>query len=312
MTSRGGDQLNVLYVVGLYRSGSTIFDIILGNHEDVVSVGELRSLPLVGWDGNEQCSCGVDVANCPFWTAVRSEWNASVGGDKARRLAELVERFERLRWAPAHLASWVLGPRATLREYGELTAKLFEAIARVSGKNIIVDSTKYPGRALALLRTGRVRVHLIHLVRDGRAVIWSCHRKPNVDLQGRESGLPTEEVARITTRRWFWINLFSSAAVALGRPRGIRIRYEDLVSDPKAVLGRVGEMVGIDFGPLVDKLERGDPIGVGHMVAGNRVRHQSGIRLRPDLEWQEKLPAADRDVFWQKAGWLATRYGYSK
>ena len=42
------------------------------------------------------------------------------------------------------------------------------------------------------------------------------------------------------------------------------------------------------------------------------MRLSGPVRLRPDLEWTEKLSDADARTFWLMAGWLARRYGYTR
>lgn len=311
MTARKTGEVTVLYIMGLFRSGSTILDIILGNHDEVESVGELRNLAASGWMGDEVCACGKPASECEYWTAVRRNWAIRVGGDKVARLIELQNRFERIRSIPALLAASAVGT-AAFREYGELTAALYDAIADVSGKRFIVDSTKYPARAFALSQMPDVSLRLVHLVRDGRGVVWSINRKPNVDLKGNVIDIAAGRVADTTARQWARVNLMSSVVGAFNRDRAIRLLYEDLVEHPQEQLGRIGRLIGVDFSSLAQRLLRGDSLTSGHMIAGNRVRHEGAIRLRPDLEWREKLPQEQRDVFWKRAGWLARRYGYAK
>src|SRR5215212_3885570 len=89
--------VKVLKIIGLGRSGSTILDIVLGNHPQIESVGEVMNLIRTGWISQESlrgldpkrlrrplCTCGkrLDVPNivdapaegCPFWSSVRREW----------------------------------------------------------------------------------------------------------------------------------------------------------------------------------------------------------------------------------------------
>jgi hypothetical protein len=63
--------VKVLKITGLGRSGSTILDVVLGNHPDIESVGEVGNLMRNGWISRESlrgvdpkrlrrpiCSCG--------------------------------------------------------------------------------------------------------------------------------------------------------------------------------------------------------------------------------------------------------------
>ena len=70
---------SVVYIVGYGRSGSTILDIILGQHADIFSAGELRNLTTRAWQGNEYCSCQSSLQSCPFWSEVMALWFSDIG-----------------------------------------------------------------------------------------------------------------------------------------------------------------------------------------------------------------------------------------
>src|SRR3712207_1957583 len=95
--------VKVLAITGLGRSGSTILDIVLGNHPDIESVGEVTRVIRTGWISRESlreipqkrlrrpiCTCGkrLDVLYvessdeaCPFWSSVRDEWVERADGE---------------------------------------------------------------------------------------------------------------------------------------------------------------------------------------------------------------------------------------
>ncbi|MGH8583955.1 MAG: sulfotransferase family protein [Gammaproteobacteria bacterium] len=304
-------DFKVLYVMGLWRSGSTVLDIVLGNHERIESVGELRNLPIVAWSGNGLCACGATANACTFWEAVRLRWEEKVGDGRVQELIALQDRYERMRSLPTLLCE-TLWSSPNFHRYAELVGALYSAIRDVSGKNVIVDSSKFPARAYALLRMPGIDVRLLHLVRDGRAVIWSCKRNPNTDLEGNVLDHNPSAVARNTVTQWLMINLACDILARLARGRAVRIRYEDFALDPSSVLGKIGEIAGLDLSRISEGLAHGQDMNVGHTIAGNRVRMQRTVRLAGDLEWRDKLPAEDRGLFWRRAGWLARKYGYEK
>ena len=69
--------------------------------------------------------------------------------------------------------------------YAEMTAALYRSISDVSGKTVILDSSKKPLRTYALLATGTVDVRVLHLVRDGRGVVWSRLKSLPRDVEAR-------------------------------------------------------------------------------------------------------------------------------
>jgi hypothetical protein len=108
--------VKVLKITGLGRSGSTILDIVLGNHPQIESVGEVGSLIRTGWISQESlrgidpkrlrrplCTCGKrpDIPNidtpaevCPFWSSVRREWVERTDPDSIEIYPKLQNEFE--------------------------------------------------------------------------------------------------------------------------------------------------------------------------------------------------------------------------
>jgi len=161
-----------------------------------------------------------------------------------------------------------------------------------------------------LATTPGIELYLVHLVRDGRGVIWS-HQNPAKRAM-RKSFRPAP--AWQTTRYWVSANLQSAYVYSrLPSERRMRLRYEDFATAPDAALGRLGRFVGEDLSGLLtpDRAIR-QPAPVRHTPGGNRVRLMKEVQVRRDFGWMEHLPAKDRALFWLCAGWLARSYGYRR
>ena len=95
-------------------------------------------------------ACGAHARDCGFWGAVLTRWSASVPDFTEREYRGLQRRFERLRHLlrPGFRRELnIENPR--FARYAEYTRSLFDAIADLSGAEVIVDSSKSPARALA-------------------------------------------------------------------------------------------------------------------------------------------------------------------
>jgi hypothetical protein len=301
----------VLYIMGVGRSGSTVLDTVLGNHPQIESVGELTNLPRSGWMNNEYCACGRQGNVCPFWTNVRREWVQRTGADDVERYLALQAAFERFRRWP-----WLLRQQRTplpqFLLYAQRTQALFEAIRVVSGKSIIVDSSKNPMRAFALSLIPGLNLRLIHLVRDGRGVVWSYMKAFRQDeKRGVQKDLAPVPVWQ-TSLGWCLQNAVAEFVLRQTGAVGTHIRYEDFVEQPQETLGRIGRISDIDFSSIATDLLHEKEMTVGHMIAGNRVRLSGTIRLRPDYDWKAQLSPSDRRTFWFLASPLARRYGYAR
>jgi len=91
------------------------------------------------------------------------------------------------------------------------------------------------------------------------------------------------------------------------------VRYEDLIDSPRTWLAKIVQFAG-------ESLDQENPIdGSGimnpqedHTAGGNpsRYRH-SAIALRPDDEWRQKLPEAQKHLVTALTAPLLHKYGYS-
>lgn len=304
----------VVVVIGDGRSGSTVLDIVLGSHPNIEGVGALRKLPRSGWvpDTDRRCACGSPIHACPFWIRVYERWTEAVGEEGLARYIELQDRYERFRAWPRLLIE-AHKPSPSFLAYARMTSALYEAIQGVSGTRVILDSSKKPVRAYALLASRSLDVRVLHLVRDGRGVVWSRLKSLDRDV---DAGIPKDWPATRpwrTTVHWTQVNLESEwVARRAGEANASRVEYESFVERPGELLERISSVVGEDLSGLVNGLANGQEMHPGHRVGGNRMRLSGPVRLRPDMEWTTKLKPTDRRTFWRMAGWLARRYGYAR
>ena len=338
--------VKVLYITGLGRSGSTILDIVLGNHPDIESVGEVGNLALNGWISRESlggidsrklripiCTCGkrLDVGYvhtpdeaCPFWSSVRREWVERTSPESIEGYPKLQNDFEPQRRWPRLLYE---GRRrsASFQSYATLTRTFFESIRAVSGKPIIVDSSKSPSRAFAFGMIPGIDLYVVHLVRDGRGVIASHigsfrdDRRAGVkrDKEGRlmwKTAARRKVMYLVSVVRWVVRNLATQWVCArLGPNKTMRLRYEDFVADPRGALERIGSLLDLDLTELADAASSGKPMQAGHNVGGNRTKKSGTITLRPDAqEWRTALSPTEQRLSWALMGWLMRPYGYKR
>jgi hypothetical protein len=334
--------VRVLEITGLDRSGSTILDIVLGNHPHIDSVGEVANITMNGWISRESlsgidpkerrvpiCTCGkrldvlyVDTPDeaCPFWSRVRREWVERTDPDSIESYPKLRGNFERTRSATLvqqylRLLYEKRRRSASFRSYAGLTRAFFESIRAVSGKPVIVDSSKSPVRAVALGMTPGIDLYVVHLVRDGRGVITSRRKVLKKNLRSGvmwdHEGVPMWK----TVVRWIVLNLAAEwVCTRLGPNRTMRLRYEDFVADPKGALERIGSLIELDLTTVAEAASSGEPMQAGHNVGGNRTRKSTIIALQPELaeEWRTALSPAEQRLSWVLMGWLMRRYGYDR
>ena len=235
----------VVLIAGSGHGGTTISNMILGQHPGIMATGKLRDFPEGGLfiDGNI-CSCGEPALSCPFWSEVRT-------------------RFQPFQARPEQ----------------ERIPRLFRIISELSGRPLVGDVTHNVGYAQTLVATPGIDLYLVHVVRDGRGVVWSRIRK---DLRiGRleETG-SLDRLRRVVrvSRRWAWHRRrFARLARQLGS-KAVTISYENLCRDPGATLRPVGRCLGLDLETIGERLGRGEPFEpLPHLIPGQcRTAHQEG------------------------------------
>jgi len=298
MINKIGKIPTVLYVVGYGRSGSTLLDRLLGSIDDFHSCGEIFMLWRKVLDHKAPCSCGEYLEDCPFWKSVLGK----TFGNSPNNLKNSVRDFALFFYSTIsrrNLVNLYL-PRALsqsfLRKLDNIESvikRLYRAIAEVSGARVIVDSSKYPLYAYFLSEINAVDLHLIHLVRDSRAVIYSNIRKKVVPQIGYTA---TQNPLR-TSLAW---NLYNSLAERLKQKhKYVRVHYEDLALNPKRTIIHILETLGLteQIGTDRDKAlacfkdENKVVSGLGHLVAGNAMRFKQGdTEIKLDNDWMNFLP----------------------
>lgn len=279
----------IVYIAGYGRSGSTLLDLLLGMHPAVRSLGEAGMI----WDQLEiagaECSCGAVLPACAIWGPVlqslRARWDTREIASDAVGMEHSFWRFWR-------------GLRDHGPAYREAHEFLFESLGSESGIGFLVDSSKtayrYAWRPLALTRNCGFDVRVMHLMRHPSRVLASC-------LKGRNSRLVREPHDRrrlevpITLVGWNLANLFAALnGRILGPGRYLRVDFDDLLQAPGKVLDRIGRFLGIDMSPVIARIQGGDGIPPGHLIAANRMARASGSPVvfnADDAPRLEAMPA---------------------
>jgi hypothetical protein len=300
----------VLYVGSWGRSGSTLLDLVLGQIPGFVSVGELRYLWERGLAERQLCGCGCPVPDCPFWGAVLEEVFGAGAQVKTGEVLSLWRRVDGLARVPVLLAPWHHAAlKEDLRAFREVLARVYRAVARVSGASRVVDSSKYAAYGLLVAGVPQLELLVLHLVRDSRAVAYSWLRRklmPEVTTETRY--MPMKGPWRSA---FFW-ELENLALELLRRAsrRSARLRYDELTSDPRPTVAAALAALGIEA-DLEFLRQRALNLGPNHTVAGNPLRFRRGdVAIEPDLEWLSRLDVGPRRVVTALTWPLLIRYGF--
>ncbi|RSM52053.1 sulfotransferase family protein [Actinoplanes sp. ATCC 53533] len=302
----------VLYLGGLGRSGTTLVERLLGELPSVCALGEIVHLWQRDIRDDERCGCGARFSACTFWKRVGERAFGHWGNVDVERVRSLRDVVERTRHIP-RLAGAQLPPAqlADVREYAAFYTRVYSAAAAVSGAQVVVDSSKHSALAHVLRWADDLDLRVVHVVRDARGVAYSWTK--TVARPETDGG---DEMTRYSPGRSALLWNAHNAAFGLLARRGVpvhRIRYEQLLTDPRAALRALADYAGVPATDA-DLTFLGDgyaDLRVGHSAAGNPMRFSVGrLPLRRDDAWVRALPSGQRRLVGAVCAPMLRAYGY--
>jgi hypothetical protein len=262
-------RAQVVLLVGLPHGGTTITNILLGQHTAVFSAGDLENFPHKQL--KHLCSCGEPASACPFWLDIRNRFAAFAEHDELRRMAFL-----------------------------------YETICQQSGSRYVVDVCHDVRRAKELLKNPYVGFMLIHLIRDGKAVVHSRLRS-GYEI-GHLTGFGWKHVRTVLRTTYKWrrnVSVLTKFGKNLGS-KFLSISYEDICQSPSESLHKIGVYLDLDYSQTQRNLVQVRPLlQVEHLVRGKPYLRRKEVRevvLRHDTRYLQEMGLPDRWLFYLFGG----------
>lgn len=293
-------RISVMFIAGPGRTGSTILGNVLNEVRGCFHVGELRDLwRILALGLPNPCGCGLPLTECPIWSRVLER--VVPEGRPLEEYAAEVWSLQRSNVRTVHLRTLLtdrIGDGAMA--YCEVMGRLYAAVAELTGSDIIVDSSKAPAEAAAMLHAPGVVGYVVTLVRDPRAVAHAWSRT-NAHL--------IRQPLLKSSSNWM-VQCVGAELVASRAPASIRIRNEDLIADPEATVGRL--LAGVSAADRANPVSgRSVTLRGNHTVAGNPGRERTGeIALEPDQRWLRGMSRPRRLLVGAWTLPLRVRYRY--
>jgi len=240
-------------------------------------------------DAHPAIACGPDLGAIP---AIARQWS-----DIARTLGENLTQHHAL-------------PAPALRDsYAGLIHDLLEPLRIASGKRWIAEKTNANALVFDELHALFPHAPLVHVVRDGRDVAASLLRTGWQDASGAPAAYNHDPVYGAT----LWAKMASAGRAAGQRCGGayIELRYEALVTQPKAALAPLLERLGEKWDPAVARFhQRAIELLGTEATSAKRLRQPLGATSVG--RWRRDLTTAQQQAVTAAVGGTLEAFGYAR
>ncbi len=306
----------ILYISSANRSGSTLVERLLGNHSQIFSIGELRNLRGYLTDDRSffdpvyplKCFCGENIRECNFWNEVfrvvdspieNMSFNFSFTLKRPRKneADRLRRKFEKSFFEkhPEWFSNRAMQIAMGNSSIAENCFKLYRAVASVSGKKILIDSSKLAHRCYALYCKSPDRIKAIELYRHPLGVASSM-KKRNV---------PIEKAARDWRQAYITNQIFFRK---IPQQQRITMKYEDLCLDTQNQLKRICDFLNVEYEKEMVLNKR---VYKRHSIGGSPSQYEdSAFEVVDKEEYRRDLSEEEQRRVLSMVGPIASKFGY--
>ncbi len=272
-------ETKIVYIIGTGRSGTTLLDIILGNGEKLFSAGELNRFTKRNGIPHSPRDIGVQG----FWNVVTAEL-LKLGYPAPELLFNQFQKFEYHKWFYNVWSNNILKSK-DFASYSNFQKDLFKVIHAqlkiVGDKSIIIDSSKYPLRGYFLSSIFKKEIAFVYINRHPTEVVHSFQKK-DVEQPAKNRGLAhlyllvVNFICRLVLKK---IKKNSNVAT---------ITFDNLIKDPIATLEEIENDIKIDLSIPKKRISVQEPLSVGSLFDGNRLRLKHSIIFKSEKESTDK------------------------
>ncbi len=281
-----------VFIVGCARSGTTLLQRMLDAHPHLAVANDTHFIPKVL--GDSTC----DLALTP-------------------QLLDRVAEYRRIHRFGLPSEAFA-GAADGARTFSEFTSRLYDAYAQACGKSFAGEKTPSYVRHAPLLARLFQEARFIHIVRDGRDVALSVMKWAVKDRPPDDNGVTVRGPARRSlwkedplgaTAIWWSEQVMEGARAAdeLGE-RFLEMRYEDLVSQPKARLAEAAVFLGLPNAREMAAYHEGKQ---KEWKAGESAKKAWLPATKGLRDWRNQMTREEAALFEALAGDALARFGYA-
>lgn len=264
----------VLAVIGHAYSGSTLFGLALGQHYNIVCLGEVM-FHENDYSESSKCTCGEKLVDCEFWQKAKIhlereqsdlpdnlKWELS----KKSGLCEIDRRggWKKLPVVLGYPLNKIFGKEKTSL-YKHKNELFFKSMASLVGEEkVLLDLSKLPERVELMHNAENIDLYCVYLKRAADQVFASTMKRPK---------RTRAKFGFKVIREAVWFNLrkrhIEHTLNKISDDKKIEVDYEEFIKNPKMVLSQVFNWLDLDKSPSIFEEKKID-INKQHLYVGNR------------------------------------------
>lgn len=317
----------IIFIIGAGHSGSTLLAKTLNAHSKIFALSEISNFYEDIKNQYALCGCGKPLKECPFWENINNHLINKLGfgiknfPDNFRITKPHYENtfWGKVKFRIARLIALYLNIKLTKSLSMQIfnIRALYNTIFEQTKADILVDSSKSPKRAYLLKNNLKdIDVKIIHLVRNGRAVLFfyqkGYYKVKTKNPKTGEYEMKTyyaENICSVKESIKIWRRDNLQALYfhkLLNSKYYYFLRYENFTSEPEKQLIKLFNFFGGQYESKMLNLNRYK----NHMVSGNASRINAEKIEKPFNSWKNELNKEKNKQFERKAGWLNRVFGY--
>ena len=262
-----------MYILGAGRSGTTILDIVLGNAENAISLGEVNrfykraGIPPKREEGSDSAL---------FWSRIRNRFESS-----STRDYELADQL--CRQNEYHTAFFRSARGRLDKTYQKQIKALYQAIENETQDELLIESSKYPLRALNIAKVLRDDSSIHNIV-----FLYMKKNPVKVVESFQKKGLEQPPKGYLESNLYYLlVNLLCKYTLNKLERRGYlgtEILFEELIEEPVATIAKIEEDLAIKLEGLQQKIDDRNWLKPGPLFDGNRLRLKQEIQLQNTIK----------------------------
>ena len=257
-------KIKVIYIAGLYHTGSTLLDMILGSLPNVIGLGEVFKGLHDKFE--DHCTCGQRVEDCDFWGRVLKKIKAEHDLDINSKYRLVLSTFS--------------------EQYGDEKILVDSSICHPFKLFSATDERDMQGLN-QLIKIEDIELKVIHLVRDVRSWTNSLLTRDERDKDELKyfkrlfMFIFRSPSARFI--QWYWGHTKIIQFLEKNNLEHIRISYEDLAIQPEKTLRQLSCFLGITYQDSMLNPNNSK----SHIAVGNPVRFKDKAmkKINYDYRW---------------------------